>query len=109
MFNRFRYLAAAASLSAIFASFPAAADAAGTAAPSVAVQAGDLNLATEAGRTVLQNRVALAVNKVCAPVEGRTPWEVKAYKECRATARAGAAPQVEAMVANTGGKVAAAK
>jgi hypothetical protein len=39
---------------------------------------------------------------------GRTPSEVKAYAACRQTARASAAPQFYAMVANaqTGGKVA---
>lgn len=110
MFNRFHSLAAAASLCALFAAVPMTANAADAgAAPSVAVRADDLNLASNAGRTVLQNRVALAVEKVCAPVQGRTPWEVQAYRACRASARAGAAPQVEAMVANTGGKVAAAK
>jgi len=41
--------------------------------------------------------------------DGRTPSEVKAYAACRQTARASAAPQVDAMVASaqTGGKVAA--
>lgn len=106
MFSHFRVLAAA-SLCALFAAIPMAANAADAgAAPRVAVHADDLNLATKAGRTVLQNRVALAVEKVCAPVEGRTPWEVQAYRACRKNARAGAAPQVEAIVAHNGQKVA---
>ena len=105
MFNRYgRSIAAAALLSAALAAIPLAAGAAE--APSVAVHASDLNLTTNAGRTVLQNRIALAVEKVCDPVHGRTPWEIRAYTACRKTARASATSQFDAMVASTGRKVA---
>jgi UrcA family protein len=102
-----RPITAAALLCAMLAAVPLSASAAE--ALSVNVPAKDLNLATDAGRTVLKNRIALAVQKVCDPVYGRTPSEVKAYTACRQTARASAAPQVDAMVASaqTGGKVAA--
>jgi UrcA family protein len=109
--ERTRSITATALLSAMLAAIPLAAGAAETPAAearSVTVPASDLNLATDAGRTVLKNRIALAVQAVCDPVYGRTPWEVKAYASCKKTARASAAPQFEAMVANaqTGGKVA---
>jgi UrcA family protein len=102
-----RPITAAALLCAMLAAVPLSAGA--TEARSVTVPAKDLNLATDAGRTVLKNRIALAVRAVCDPAYGRTPLEVKAYTACRQTARASAAPQVDAMVANaqTGGKVAA--
>jgi UrcA family protein len=104
--QRTRSITATALLSAMLAAIPLAAGVAE--ARSVTVPARDLNLATDAGRTVLKNRIALAVQAVCDPVYGRTPWEVKAYASCKKTARASAAPQFEAMVANaqTGGKVA---
>jgi UrcA family protein len=104
MIDRARSLTAAALLSAMLATIPVAASAGE--ALTVTVSAGDLNLATNAGRTVLQNRIALAVEKVCAPVRGQTPWEVEAYRTCRTTARASAVPQFDAMVANTVNKVA---
>ena len=106
MFDRHGHsIASAALLSAVLAAIPLTAGA--DERPSVVVHASDLNLATNAGRTVLQNRIALAVEKVCDPVHGRTPWEVRAYTTCRKTARAGATSQFDAMVANTGKKVAA--
>ena len=104
MFDRPRFLTATALLSAMLATIPVAASAGE--ALTVAVNASDLNLGTAAGRTVLQNRIALAVEKVCAPVHGQTPWQVEAYRTCRSTARASAAPQFDAMVANSGNKVA---
>ena len=102
-----RPITAAALLCAMLAAIPLSAGAAET--RSVTVPAKDLNLATDAGRTVLKNRIALAVRAVCDPAYGRTPSEVKAYASCMKTARASATPQVDAMVANaqTGGKVAA--
>ena len=108
MFNHYaRPITAAALLCAMLAAIPLSAGAAET--RSVTVPAKDLNLATDAGRTVLKNRIALAVRAVCDPAYGRTPSEVKAYASCMKTARASATPQVDAMVANaqTGGKVAA--
>jgi UrcA family protein len=99
-----RFITAAALLSAVFATIPLAAGA--DEVPSVTVNASDLNLATNAGRTVLRNRIDLAVEKVCDPVHGRTPWEIRAYATCRKTARVGAASQFDVMVANTGKKVA---
>jgi UrcA family protein len=105
MFNH-HSIAAAALLSAMLATIPVAAGA--DEARSVTVKAADLNLATDAGRTVLKNRIALAVGAVCEPIYGRTPAEIKAYVSCKKTARASAAPQFDAMVASaqTGGKVA---
>ncbi|HKB97116.1 MAG TPA: UrcA family protein [Rhizomicrobium sp.] len=98
-----RSITTAALLSAVLATIPFTARAE---TPSVVVHASDLNLATNAGRTVLQNRIALAVEKVCDPVHGRTPWETRAYTACRKTARASAASQFDVMLANFGKKVA---
>lgn len=100
-----RFMTAAALLSAMLAAAPLTAVA--DEAPRVMVNTSDLNLGTAAGRTVLRNRIDLAVGKVCDPVHGRTPWEVRAYATCTKTARAGATSQYEAMVANTGKKLAA--
>jgi len=107
MFDHARSITAAALLSAMLAAIPSAAGAGE--ALSVTVRAGDLNLAADPGRTVLKNRIALAVEAVCEPVHGRTPWEIQAYRACRKTARASAAPQFDAMIANAqaGQKIAA--
>src|SRR5437879_12032947 len=78
MFNHPAHcITAAALLSAILATIPVAAGA--DEARSVTVKAADLNLATNAGRTVLKDRIALAVGAVCEPVYGRTTAEIKAY------------------------------
>ena len=104
MFDHRARSIAAALLSAALATVPLAAGA--DEVPSVTVHASDLNLATNAGRSVLRNRIDLAVEKVCDPVHGRTPWEIRAYAACRKTARSSATSQFDAMVANTGNKIA---
>ncbi len=66
---------------------------------SVGVHAGDLNLATDAGRAVLQQRIAHAVDAVCGMSHPRTAGEAQAYAACSKTARAGTATQYDTMVA----------
>jgi UrcA family protein len=92
-----RFLTAAALLSAMLTAIPVAAGAAET--RSVTVRSGDLNLAKDAGRTVLQQRIAHAVDVVCGP-HARTTADIQAYATCSKTARASATSQFNAMVAN---------
>ncbi len=65
---------------------------------SIRVHAGDLNLATDAGRTILQQRITRAVNTVCGMSHPRTATEAQAYAACSRTARAGTTAQYDAMV-----------
>jgi UrcA family protein len=96
-------LSAALLLTAI----PLAAGAAET--RSVAVRVGDLNLDSDAGRTVLRRRIDLAVETICGDVHMRASWEARAAAiSCSNTARASAMPQFDALVAaaQSGRKVA---
>lgn len=81
----------------ILVSMPLAAHAADT--RTVAVQAGDLNLARDAGRAALQSRITRAVEEVCGPAHPRTTAEVQAYATCSKTARANATAQYDAVIA----------
>jgi UrcA family protein len=85
-------------LSAIlmFAAVPAIAGTAQT--QSVTIRSSDLDLATDAGQAIFQQRIGRAVERVCG-VHPRTTWELEAYTNCRQTARAGAASQFDALVA----------
>lgn len=108
MFNHNVHSKAAALLSAglLFTAMPLAASAAET--RTVAVPSGDLNLAKDAGRAVLQQRIAHAVKAVCGPGYARTTADIQAYATCSKQARAGATSQFDAMIANvqTGKRVA---
>jgi UrcA family protein len=97
MFNQTRFIIAAAILSAAFGAMPAMAGPADS--RSVTVQSGDLNLAGHAGRAVLEQRIAHAVDAVCGSAHPRTTADVQAYAACRQTARAGATAQFSAIVA----------
>jgi UrcA family protein len=87
---------AAAVILSLFTALPLAARAADT---SVAVHAGDLDLATDSGQAVLQHRIAHAVNTVCGMSHPRTTAEAQAYAACSASARASATAQFDTMVA----------
>jgi UrcA family protein len=107
--HKVRPLIAFALLSAMFGSIPVAAGA--DERPSVTVQSGDLNLAKDAGRAVLQQRIAHAVDAVCGPAHPRSTADAQAYATCSKTARASAAAQYDALVANvqTGKRIAAGR
>ena len=68
---------------------------------AVNVQSGDLNLAKEAGRAALQQRIAHAIDAVCGSAHARTTADIEAYATCSKTARAGAEAQYKAVVAKS--------
>lgn len=62
---------------------------------SVVVPYADLDLTKDAGRKVLDARIARAANTICGPVNLRDLARLAARRACIAEARASAAPQVE--------------
>jgi UrcA family protein len=94
MFNRQALLSTLACAAFLAAANPVAAE-----TRTVQVQSGDLNLTKDAGRTVLQQRIAHAIDAVCGPAHARTTADAQAYATCSKTAHAGALVQYDAMVA----------
>lgn len=92
MFLRNAILPAALLLCAL----PAAANA-GT--QRIEVKTSDLNLATEAGRALLHQRIARAADDVCGAYHGLATAKAPAYAACTSAVQARAMPQYEAMVA----------
>jgi UrcA family protein len=85
-------------LAVLLAAIPFAAGAVET--RSVAVEAGDLNLDSDAGRAVLQARIDRAVEAICGNIYMRTRWDDRADAiSCSNAARAGAMSQFDTMVA----------
>jgi UrcA family protein len=66
---------------------------------AVSVRSADLNLTSDAGRAVLQQRIAHAVDRVCGSSHARTTADIQAYATCSKTARANAMAQYNAVVA----------
>jgi len=66
---------------------------------SVGVQSADLNLNKDAGRAVLQQRIAHAIDRICGSAHARTTADVQAYATCSKTARANATDQYAALIA----------
>ena len=71
-------------------------------APTIAVQSGDLNLTSDAGRAALRQRIAHAVDKVCGPSHPRTTQDAQAYAACKQTAQANAGAQYDSVIAKAG-------
>jgi UrcA family protein len=71
-------------------------------APAVAVQSGDLNLTSDAGRAILRQRIAHAVDKVCGPTHPRTTEDAQSYATCKQAAQAKAGDQYESIIAKAG-------
>jgi UrcA family protein len=71
-------------------------------APAVAVQSGDLNLTSDAGRAVLRQRIAHAVEKVCGPTHPRTTGDAQAYATCKQAAQVKAGVQYDSVIATAG-------
>ena len=99
MFYHFARICTAALLSATLL-FPAKPIAAAE-TRSITVQSADLNLAKGTDRSVLQQRIAHAVDRICSPDHARTTAEVDASRTCEKIARARAAVQYEAMIARS--------
>jgi UrcA family protein len=66
---------------------------------SIAVQSSDLNLAKGTDRTVLQQRIAHAVDGICGSAHARTTADIQAYATCSKAAHASAATQYDAVIA----------
>jgi UrcA family protein len=66
---------------------------------SLNVRADDLDLASQSGRAVLEQRVDHAVDRICGSAHARSTWEQQNYASCSKTARADAAPRIDAMIA----------
>jgi UrcA family protein len=99
-----RHQAAITALFLALTPFAANAQTANPQTRSISVYAGDLNLASPAGRATLAARIGNAVQTVCGfPHSAR---EAAAYAACSRDARAGAETQAAALSAASG-KIAA--
>ena len=77
---------------------PAAANVAAPAETvSVAVEYGDLDIATPDGAAVLDQRVDAAASKVCEKPDVRSVKLMAAWEECKATAKADAMEQISVL------------
>ena len=65
----------------------------------ITVNSRGLDLASDAGRAVLAQRVAHAVDRICGSPHARSTAELHNYAVCSQAARADAAPQIEALIA----------
>ena len=66
---------------------------------SIGIDASDLDLASNAGRAVLEQRITHAVDNICGSAHARTTWEQVNYATCSKAARADVQTRVDAMVA----------
>ena len=66
---------------------------------SVDVHTADLDLASTAGRAVLDARIGHAVDQICGTSHARTTWEQTNYANCSSRARADVQAHVDAAVA----------
>jgi UrcA family protein len=65
----------------------------------ITVDSRNLDLASDAGRAVMEQRVTHAVDRICGSSHARSTSDQHNYAACAQAARADAAPQIEAMVA----------
>jgi UrcA family protein len=96
MFVRLNVIAVAALM---FVGSAASAQTANAQTSKVDVRVADLDLASHAGRAVLEQRIGHAVDRICGSPHTRSTWEVQNYATCSQTARAQVQSQVDAMVA----------
>ena len=66
---------------------------------SINVRTDDLDLASQSGRAVLDQRVTHAVDRICGSAHARSTWEEQNYASCSQAARADVAPRIDAMIA----------
>ena len=91
--SRFKILASAALMLAASTGFAAAQT------RSIGVDASDLDLASDAGRAVMQQRIGHAVDNICGSPHSRSTAEQVNYATCSKAARADVQTKVDAMVA----------
>lgn len=72
---------------------------AGAETRSIGIDASDLDLASGAGRAVLQQRIGHAVDNICGSSHARSTWEQANYAACSKAARADVQSKVDAIVA----------
>lgn len=89
---------ALAAISTFSAVGPAVAAEPGYVSRSVTVRTGDLNLSTEAGLSALNNRVAVAVHKVCGAADPMDLNARVAVASCREGAQRSAKVRVAALI-----------
>jgi UrcA family protein len=66
---------------------------------SVDVHVSDLDLASDAGRTLLQQRIGHAVDNICGSPHARSTWEEQNYATCSKATRAQVQTKVDTMIA----------
>ena len=66
---------------------------------SIGIDASDLDLASNSGRAVLEQRVNHAVDNICGSPHARSTWEQVNYAACSKAARADVQTKVDSMVA----------
>ena len=91
--DRFKILASVALMLAASASLASAQT------RSIGIDASDLDLASHAGRAVLEQRITHAVDAICGSAHARTTWEQVNYATCSKAARADVQTRVDSMVA----------
>ena len=91
--RRFKIVASAALMLAAGTGFAAAQT------RSIGIDASDLDLASNAGRAVLEQRVSHAVDNICGSSHARSTWEQVNYAACSKAARTEVQTRVDAMVA----------
>ncbi|MEO7054777.1 MAG: UrcA family protein [Rhizomicrobium sp.] len=64
----------------------------------ITVDSRNLDLASDAGRAVMAQRVTHAVDRICGSPHARSTSEQHNYAACSQAARADATPQIEALV-----------
>jgi UrcA family protein len=72
---------------------------AGAQTRSIGIDTSDLDLASNAGRAVLQQRIGHAVDNICGSPHTRSTAEQVKYASCSAAARTDVQTKVDAMVA----------
>jgi UrcA family protein len=93
MFVRFNAVAAAALI------FTASAGIATAQASKVDVRVADLDLASDSGRAVLDQRIGHAVDRICGSSHARSTSEEANYMTCSKAARAEVQSKVDVLVA----------
>lgn len=72
---------------------------AGAQTRSIGIDASDLDLASNAGRAVLQQRIGHAVDNICGSPHARSTAEQVNYASCSRAARADVQSKVDTLVA----------
>ena len=87
----------------ILAGLSGAAQAGSPEKSAVAIRYADIDLSTQAGQTMLERRVANALESVCGSYAGAIDTEERDIARCRSEAKAGVKPMVASLIARRGG------